>query len=199
MILHGLAADRLEYTLSNGLGATKRLWSLNEIKEIYNDIEVQKNEDGIAEIGFKSLKNAEKFVNVMSELSSMYICSKTKFSMQFLADIIKKMSNRNLIAVEDLYRLSDKEVIKMIEACEYGDIAKCFDIWKNAEKINESDEKIEDKYTVSVNAKIRYIVPLVRQENKFVRINQLSENASESIKKALNYKTKKYSYLDFKF
>ncbi|MCI8518861.1 MAG: hypothetical protein HFJ51_01735 [Clostridia bacterium] len=199
MILHGLSADRLEYTLSNGLGATKKLWSLDEIKEIYKDIEVQENEKGASEIGFKSLEKAEKFVHGMSELSAMYICSKTKFSMQFLADVVKKMSNRSLITIKDLYELSDKEVIKRIENCEYDNISKCFEIWKNAEKINESEEKIEDKYTVSVNPKIRYIIPLVKQENKFIRINQLSARASEDIERVLNYKTKKYAYLDFKF
>lgn len=63
----------------------------------------------------------------------------------------------------------------------------------------ESDEKIENKYIVSVNSKIRYIIPLVRQDNKFIRINELSENANEDIERALSYKTKKYLYLDFKF
>ena len=30
-----LSSDRLEYTLSNGLGVRKKLWDLDEIKEIY--------------------------------------------------------------------------------------------------------------------------------------------------------------------
>lgn len=68
---------------------------------------------------------------------------------------------------------------------------------KNAEKINESDEKIENKYSVSINAKIRYIVPLVRQNDKFIRINKLSKKADEDINRALNYTAKKYAYLDF--
>ena len=42
-----LSADRLEYTLSNGLGVRKKVWNLNDIKEIYDNIEVQKNEQGI--------------------------------------------------------------------------------------------------------------------------------------------------------
>ena len=45
-----LSSDRLEYTLSNGLGAIAKLWNLKEVKEIYEDIEVQKNEDGIEEL-----------------------------------------------------------------------------------------------------------------------------------------------------
>lgn len=195
----GLSADRLEYTLANGLWEIESLWNLDEIEEIYNNIEVQKNEEGIDEIGFKDLDKAEKFVHTMSKLSSMYIRNKTKFSMQFLADILKKLINKKIITINDLYKLTEKEIIEKIENCEEENIAKNFEIWKNAEKINESDEKIENKYAVSLKAKIRYIIPLVRQGNKFVRINKLSKNAEEDINRALNYTTKKYAYLDFNF
>lgn len=195
-----LAADRLEYTLVNGLGAGDgKLWGLEQVKEIYQNIEVQKNEDGIEELGFKDKEIAEKFVHTMSKLSSSYIQNKTKFSMQFLADIMKKMSEENLISKKDLYNLSEKEVIEKIEACECDNIAKCFDFWKNATEIKENDTPIAGKYCVSIKAKIRYIVPLVRVQNKLIRINKISESASQDIEKALNFKTRKYAYLDFKF
>lgn len=140
-----LSSDRLEYTLSNGLGATAKLWDLKEVKEIYEDIEVQKNEEGIEELGFKTKEIAEKFVNNMSKLSSMYIMNKVKISMQFLADIMKKMSDRNLITKEDLYTLTEKEMIERIEACEYDNISNNFNLWKNATGIKESDTKVERK------------------------------------------------------
>lgn len=194
-----LAADRLEYTFSNGLGATEELWELEEVEEIYQNIEVQKNEDDIEELGFKDKEIAEKFVHTMSKLSSMYIRNKTKFSMQFLADIMKKMSEKNLISQKDLYTLSEEEVIEKIENCEYDNISKCFNLWKNAIPIKESDVPVLGKYCVSVKAKIRYIVPLVKVKNKYIRINKISEVASQDIKRALNYKTKKYAYLDFEF
>lgn len=199
MMHHGLAADRLEYTLSNGLGASKKLWNLDEVREIYQNIEVMKNEKGKEEIGFKELKQAEKFVHIMSILSSSYIDNKTKFSMQFLTDILKKMSKKKLITKEDLYKLSDKEVINKIENCNEANISKCFEIWKNAKKINESDIEVKDKYLVSINAKIRYIIPLVKQERGYIRIDKISDAAKKDIEKALNYKTKKYAYLDFDF
>ena len=40
-----LSADRLEYTLSNGLGVRMKLWNLDEVREIYQNIEVQKNKE----------------------------------------------------------------------------------------------------------------------------------------------------------
>ena len=50
-----LSADRLEYTLSNGLGAIKKLWDLDDIRKVYKDIEIQKNEENISPnpVGFR--------------------------------------------------------------------------------------------------------------------------------------------------
>lgn len=48
-----LAADRLEYSLSNALFLYDKC-SLDEIRELYNDIEVENNEDGLCELGFKT-------------------------------------------------------------------------------------------------------------------------------------------------
>lgn len=188
-----LSADRLEYTLSNGLGACKNIWNMEDVKEIYENIEIQKNEQGIEELGFKDIKIAEKFVKGMRILSNSYIDNRTKFSMQFLADIMKIMSSQNLITKKDLYELSEKEVIEKIEKCNYADISKKFDIWKDAHEIKESDEKVKDKYCVSIDAKIRYINPLVNG----IRISEISEVAKEEIQKALEFKTRKYAYLDF--
>ena len=195
-----LSADRLEYTLSNGLGVRKKLWNLDEVREIYQNIEVQKNEDAIEELGFKDKMLAEKFVKNMSKLSKSYISNNTKITMQFLADIIKKMNQKGLINKEDLYKLSEKDVIEKIENCEYDNISKCFKIWKNTTQINESDIPVEDKYCVSINAKRRYINPLVKNDNDiYVRVNQISDIAKQYIEKCLNFQTKKYAYFDFNF
>lgn len=195
-----LSSDRLEYTLSNGLGATKELWDLEEVKEIYQNIEIQKNEKGMEELGFKNQEIAEKFVHGMSQLSSIYIENRTKFSMQFLADILKKMSQEKLISQKDLYNLSEKEIIDKIENCKIGNIAKNFETWRNATKIKESETPVIGPYSVSItNAKIRYINPLVKVKNAYIRINQISEIAKRDIEKARNFRTKKYAYLDFEF
>ena len=195
-----LSSDRLEYTLSNGLGATEKIWGLKEIEEIYKNIEIQENEEGIQELGFKDLKIAEKFVHTMSILSRLYRREKTVFSMQLLADIIKKMSDKNMISVSDLYKLSEKEVIEKIEHCNDENISKCFNIWRNATEINTSEILPINKYYVNIEKmKVRYINSLVRNDNKYERIYDISENAKEDIEKTLNYKTAKYTYLDFQF
>jgi len=194
-----LASDRLEYTLSNGLGATEKLWDLNTVRKIYNDIEIQRNEDGIEELGFKNKEIAEKFVHIMSILSSKYIQAKTKFSMQFLADTIKRMFEKNLISKEDLYHLSEQEIINKIEKCKEDNISMRFSKWREATEINESDTLIPEKYCVHIEKiKVRYINPLVKcGEDKFMRINQISDVAKQDIERALSFRTKRYAYLDF--
>lgn len=56
-----LSADRLEYTLTHAI-CSRSIWKLDDIEEIYKDITIYKNEDGIDELGFKSIEIAEKFV-----------------------------------------------------------------------------------------------------------------------------------------
>ena len=194
-----LSADRLEYTLSNGLGAIKKMWDLKEIKEIYQDIGIQQNEEGIPELGFKHKELAEKFVNIMSKLSCEYVNNKTKYSMQFIADIMKKMYEQNLITKKDLYTLSEKEVIQKIENCPIENLSNCFKKWELSTKIQESDELVKDKYCVNIKVKQRYIVPLVEENKQFVRIDTISESAKKDIDSFLHYQPKKYAYLDFNF
>ena len=194
-----LSSDRLEYTLSNGLGVREKLWDLDTVKEIYQDIEVQQNEERIPELGFKHKELAEKFVNTMSKLSCIYVGNETKYSMQLIADIVKKMYEQNLITKKDLYTLSEKEVIQKIENCPIENLSNCFKKWELATKIQESDELVKDKYCVDIKVKQRYIVPLVEENNQFVRIDTISESAKKDIDSFLNYKPKKYAYLDFNF
>ena len=194
-----LSSDRLEYTLSNGLGVREKIWDLDTVKEIYQDIEIQQNEEGIPELGFKHIKIAEKFVNTMSKLSHIYVGNKTKYSMQLIADIVKKMYEQKLITKKDLYTLGEKEVIQKIENCPIGNLSDCFKKWKLATKIKESDELVKDKYCVNIKVKQRYIVPLVEENNQFVRVDTISESAKKDIDSFLNYRPKKYAYLDLNF
>ncbi len=158
------------------------------------------NEEGIPELVFKDLPIAEKFVHGMQKLAKEYIENRTKYSMQFLADIMKKMAKKGLITIKDLYNLSEKEVIEKIENCKEDNIAKNFEIWRKATEIKQSKEPIDNCYCVSImNPKIRYINPLVRQKDKFVRISDLSKQAKQDIEKVRNFKTEKYAYLDFDF
>lgn len=193
-----LSADRLEYTFVNGF-FFKEVWDLNKVKQIYDNIEILKNEEQIDELGFKSKQIAEEFINCASKLWPLWIDSKDKATMQFIADILKEMNNKKLICKEDLYRHSEQEIIYKIKHCGDKKIETAFEKFQNATTVGESDVKVEGKYCVSVEAKRRYIIPLVKCEDGIKRINEVSEIAKENIENFLNFNTKKYAYLDFDF
>ena len=183
-----LSSDRLEYSLSNAL-LTYNLLDLDEIKEIYNDIEIQKDEEGIDELSFKTKNIARKFVKVTSRLSIIYREDRTRYSMQFLADIMKKLSEDGKITREDLYNLKESDVIEIIENSKYKDIYK---IWKETKKVKFSDEEPKNVYYVKHSAKVRYINPLVNGE----RISNICKIAKNMIDKNLEYDMSKYVYID---
>ena len=194
-----LSADRLEYTLSNGLGQIKKIWDLDEIKKIYDNIFVIYKDDGMPEMCFKDIEVAERFVEVMSELSILYMDDKTRFGMQFLADIMKRMSKLKLITASDLYELTEEEVIEKIKNTEEYNISECFKKWQNGIDVMVSDTEPDDKYFVNVKAKKRYINPLVKTKNGIERITDVSEKAKENIQKCLDYSFERYIYMDFNF
>lgn len=185
-----LSADRLEYSLSNGLFMYNKL-NLNEVKEIYEDIEIEINEDKVQELGFKSNIIARKFVKLTSELSIIYREERTRYSMQLIADIIKKLNEEGKIKRADLYNLKEQDIINIINNSKYK---KVFTKWRKAKKIKISSTKPNNVYYVHHGAKIRYINPLCRG----IRISKISKLANRYINNNLSYDMNKYIYLDFK-
>ena len=186
-----LSADRLEYSLSNDLIVFKTN-TLEEIKEIYNDIEIQKNEEENLELGFKTKKIARKFVKNTSRLSICYRDDATRFFMQAIADIIKKLVEEELIKREDLYELKESEVIDIIKKSKYGDI---FNNLNNSVKVNSSKEEPKYVYYVKHGAKIRYIDPLFNGK----RMSNECKIAKKMIDKNLLYNMDNYVFIDSSF
>ncbi len=186
-----LSADRLEYSLSNAL-FTYKLLDFESIKEIYDDIEIQLNEENEIELGFRTKKMARNFVKFTSRLSVIYREDRTRYSMRLLADILKRLSNENKISKKDLYELKESEVINIIENSRYNNI---FNIWKNAKKVKISKEEPKNVYYVHHGAKIRYIDPLFNGK----RISECCKIANKLIENNLSYDMNNYVYLDFNF
>ena len=191
-----LAADRFEYTFSSGL-VFHRVWDMSDIKECYENVVILKNEDGIDELGFENLLVGEKYISIISKLWPSWITNSDKAVMQFLADMIKEIYQKGFIDLEDLYVLSEEEIIDKILNCDDEILSEKFKSFQNSTKVYDSEEFIEDKYCVSVKSKRRYIIPLVQNDNIVKIINDVSMNAQKDINDYFNFTTTKYAYFDF--
>ena len=196
-----LSSDRLEYTFMNGYKMNYGInFSLADIKKVYDDLEVQINEDGIPELGFKTLEIAEKFVFDASILWPNWCDNRYKLVGQFYADIVKRLGALGELTREDLYRYSEVEVIWFMRNSSDKKLSKTFRLFQECTVYHESDvEPAYDKYFISFNCKKRYLNPLVNINGEYKRIYDVSKVVKERIDIFLSFETPKYAYFDFNF
>ena len=173
-----LSADRLEYTLGNAYYYGFK--SMEEIKYIYDDLTISKNEFDEDEISFKSLHKAIEFTSAAILNSKVYTCNEDRFSMQYLADLLKLAVNKNIITLDDFYTVENQVIIKLKTDDE---LKSLWDNFRNLSQIYTSKEKPENGYWVTIPAKRRYINPQVVSQG---RVSNLSQKLSKEIDDFLN-------------
>lgn len=193
-----LSSDRFEYTFSSGL-TFYRVWELDKIRKMYNNIVIAKNENGIDELAFKDKDVCEEYILTVSKLWPQWVSDKDRIVMQFLADMCKSMNNIGFLTIDDLYTLSESDIInKFLNSDEY--LSESFKKFQNADTVYQSNDNVLGKYCVNINAKTRYVNPLVLTEDGPKRISLVSQIANKAINDYLNLpKGGNYIYFDFDF
>ncbi len=201
----GLAADRLEYTFSNGLFLFSTL-ELSKVKEYYNNLTILKNESGLDELGFKDADTCIDFVQTTLPQFAIYNSDKSRLIIQFTADILKSMINSGYLSSDDLFVMSEREIIDWILSCGDRTLSEAFRQYQRATNIYTGATAKKNCYCTSVKGKIRYVVPLVsvpsdndKEEPTTERITTISRKIDSAIKSHLNTKFSKYVGFDFDF
>lgn len=196
--LPNLSADRLEYTLSNGLKLYD-IWDLDKVKTFYRDLTILKNENDTDEIAFQTPEIASDFTKLNLPLAAIYHGDKSRANMQFLADIVQSMINGGYLTVDDLYVMSEREVIDWILSCGDKTLAEAFRNFQRATTVFSSGVSKKNCYCVSVKAKVRYIVPLTKKGDSAKRVTAIDKEAKQLIDEYLDSKQPKYVGFDFEF
>lgn len=176
-----LSADRLEYTIGNGFCVYNM--ELETLNGIYKDLTIAKNEYGTEELVFRSIDAAKKFTEISLRNSNFFVSDEDRFAMQYLADIVGFAVEKGVLAPSDLY-LTESDVIKKL----YKDKQLSI-MWKSYSEISAvatSIEKSENRYSVNVTAKKRYINPLVLVNNTPTRLIDLDIGIRDQIHTFLN-------------
>lgn len=201
----GLAADRLEYTFSNGLFLFNT-FDVAKVKEFYSNLTILKNESGLDELGFKNIDVCTEFIQTTLPQFAIYNSDKSRLIIQFTADIIRSMINSGYLSSDDLFVMSEKEIIDWILSCGDRTLSEAFRQYQRATTIYTGATTKKNCYCTSVKGKIRYIVPLVtvpsdndKEEPTTERITTVSRKIDTAIKSHLNAKLSKYIGFDFDF
>lgn len=193
-----LSADRFEYTFSNGLFLYD-VWNLDDISKYYYDIDILINEEGINELGFKTPEICKDYLHAILPIFANYDSDNNRTVMQFFADIVKSMNVKGYITIDELYDLSEEDIISRIKNCSDTYIKVSFAKFQNATSVYGSDVPVDNKYCISVKGKKRYIVPLTKSDGIVCRINKIDRTANEEIENYINLKRNKYTGFDFEF
>ena len=188
-----ICVDRLEGILHTGL-VWCHFWQIRDIEEIYNNITVLINEENEQEIGFTNISIANKFYEGAYKYSIVLQQNENKFTMQFISGTLKKLLDNKIIFLENLYSLSEQEIINIIK--ENDLTSKNWKTFENTETIHREETKPKNKYYVSIECKKRYVIPLIKQENNIIRLNKISKDCEKLLNDYLNYNDTKYSYID---
>lgn len=197
----GLAADRLEYTFSNGYFLYET-WGISDVERFYNDITVLENEGGLEELGFKTPALAAEFTERNLPLSANYHSESARATLQFIADILTMMIDRDLLSREDLYAMTEREVIDWILSCGDQTITEAFRNFQRATSAYASSTVRKNVYCTDVRAKVRYIVPLVEARNDSEpaqRITDLNPQTDDLVTEYVRKKQPKYVGFEFDF
>ena len=195
-----LAADRLEYTFGQGYFVFDN-WTLEQVKRFSDNIAVLTNENDTAEFGFRDLAVAKEFALGNLKLSAHYHSDKDRAAMQLIADILKSMILHGYLTMDDLYNMSEREVIDWILSCGDRNLSEAFRNLQRATSAYSSNTIKKDRYCTNVKSKVRYINPLVAGDEEVGdrRITDLSKTVQRAITKYLSTKQSKYVGFDFEF
>jgi len=150
-----LSADRLEYTLGNGVnyGIINR----EEAASLYGELTDGENEYGETELIFKHAEIARAFADVALECSKIYVADSDRYAMQSLAEILKCAIESNVILETDLYR-QERDIITKLKQSPLSDRWEQF---CNYSEIIRSETPEEDSSWLCVPAKKRSIDPYI--------------------------------------
>lgn len=191
-----LSADRLEYNFSCGYFIHME-WTLDDLAECYNNLVITKNENGINELAFTNLEIANKYINTVSKLWGWWINDADRTSMQFIADVCRSLVNLGQLTIDELYILSESDVISRIKSC--NELSEVFKKFENTKKCFRANSMVQNKYCVNVKGKRRYLNPLVLIDNKSKRIYDISKSAKKVIDEYMKIPIEGFTYFDFDF
>lgn len=184
-----LCTDRLD-----GVLHTCYIWlhthTLDEIREVYDNMAVLQNEDKEPEIGFNDLEVAEKFVDMVNVYARELRGNTDKYVMKYISEIVKLSVNKKLITLDDLYSKKESEICDIF--------ASNFASWSEfvyATDLIRTNDKPEDRFYISFDTKKRNTIPLVRTDDGAKRIVDVSLKAFNCYEELDRYKDSKYAYV----
>lgn len=151
-----LAADRLEYTLSNlvNFGFSDR----RETAEYYRDICIAENEDGLPELAFRTKETALDFSLRALQLSRLYESREDRYAMQMLSELLREALRLKVLQSLDLYSTESAVIQKLLS---HERTAVAWRKYRSLSSVRSAPLPLDGGAWRQIQVKRRYIDPLI--------------------------------------
>ncbi len=134
-----ISANRLNRVFLTGLIKSKEL-NIEQIKEIYENVFITQNKEGIIEFSFKDLTHFDQII----ELNTIFN-EKDHYSMSIIAELINILITKNIIKYSELCLLTEQQFFNIIknslEDIELANLYNEFLIVKENKQNNKSTKE----------------------------------------------------------
>ena len=169
-----LSADRLEYMYPSGM-ALDGSWTLDTIRQTYQNLRVLKNENGIDELGFTDADIALEYCRHFCMIGHILQLNENKLTLHMLGQIMNMAVKQGVLCEQDFMNKSEQEIMDKLEHMEalrqaqgphqgpLSELTRLYRTFRTMTHIEHTDAPLppEDYFCVSLKVKQRYINPLV--------------------------------------
>lgn len=193
-----LSSDRLEYMFPSGM-ALDGSWDLPSVRRAYEDLEVLRNEEGLPELGFKTLEIAEDYTRRFCMIGHILQLNENKLTLHLLGKIMNLAVEEGILSEADFMTKSEAEIIGILDkelsqnpkafSKERSKLARLYKTFRTMTKIEHTQTPLDENEYFCINLKVkqRYINPLVKTANSSTRISETSSQAKKIIEDFLLY------------
>lgn len=161
-----LSADRLEYSLANFLHFG--FASKEEAQSLYDDLIVSKDEEGAAELAFRSLDKAKIFGHLMMKNADMYSRKEDRYAMEMLSRLLRRAIEEKVIAETDLYGREKDLVLKLSQS----HLSRGWEDFARLSRVEtKPDASSHPFFAASIMTKKRWINPLVHGQGRLSELD----------------------------
>ena len=173
-----LSADRLEYTFGNFI--QYGVCGINEIRSFFRAMSAGTNERGEPEIILTDRSFAEQFALRSMKCSKIYVSDADRFTMQYLADILKYGTESGALTVDDLYTTEENVIAKIRND---PSLRTMWSDYTGISGVVRTEQKVPEKKCFRVDAKRRYLDPYVQGAG---RVTEFSRSYREMLDEFLS-------------
>ena len=193
-----LSSDRLEYMFPSGM-ALDGSWDLPSVRRAYEDLEVLRNEEGLPELGFKTLEIAEDYTRRFCMIGHILQLNENKLTLHLLGKIMNLAVEEGILSEADFMTKAEAEIIGILDkelsqnpkafSKERSKLARLYKTFRTMTKIEHTQTPLDENEYFCINLKVkqRYINPLVKTATSCTRISETSSQAKKIIEDFLLY------------